>query len=215
MAIVSSPAEERVILHDVSWKTYECLLADFADSSAPRFTFDRGTLEIMSPREEHEEANRAIALLVEVVAEERDVDVRNLGSTTFKREDLARGFEPDSCFYIHNAARIRGKDRIDLRTDPPPDLVIEIDITHSSLDKLPIYAQLGVSEVWRYNGQALRILVLDSGVYHERAGSLALPGVDGDALTAFMEERKTLKRPAWLRKVRDWARGQGDPGAGR
>jgi Uma2 family endonuclease len=215
MLTVSSPAEERTILHHVSWKTYECLLEDFADSSAPRFTFDRGTLEIMSPREEHERSNRTIALLVEVVTEERGLEIDSLGSTTFKREDVGRGFEPDSCFYLQNAERVRGKDRIDLRIDPPPDLVIEIDITHSSLDKLPIYAQFGVPEVWRYNGQALRILVLEEGAYHERDESLVLPGLDGATLTGFVAARKTLKRPAWLRSVREWARGQGDPGAAR
>src|SRR5207247_2926721 len=130
------------VLHGVSWKTYECFLADFENRSAPRFTYDRGTLEIMSPREEHERSNRTLALLVEVVTEERGLEIDSLGSTTFKREDVGRGFEPDSCFYVQNAERVRGKERIDLAIDPPPDLVIEIDITHPSMDNLPIYAPL-------------------------------------------------------------------------
>jgi Uma2 family endonuclease len=215
MATVLSPPEQRFVMYDVSWKTYDSLLEDFADSSAPRFTYDRGTLEIMSPREEHEEANRAIALMVEVVAEEGDIDVRNLGSATFRREDLKRGFEPDSCFYIENAERSRGKDRIDLAVDPPPDLVIEIAITHAALDKLPIYAQFGVPEVWRYNGEAIRIRRLEGGDYRERGGSLALPGVDGATLTCFLEERKALRHADWLRKVRERARLQDGPGAER
>ena len=93
MATVLTPSAQKVILHDVSWESYEKLLADFANSSAPRLTYDRGTLEIMSPLPEHEEYNRALALLVEVVAEELDIDFRNLGSTTFKSDDLRRGFE--------------------------------------------------------------------------------------------------------------------------
>jgi Uma2 family endonuclease len=144
---VKSPPEQRTILHNISWETYQRLLADHADSSAPRFAYDRGTLEIMSPLAEHEEPNRAIALLVEVVAEELGRDLRNLGSTTLKRADVRRGVEPDSCFYLQNEPRVRGKTDINLGLDPPPDLVVEIDITSPSLDKLPIYAELGVPEV--------------------------------------------------------------------
>jgi Uma2 family endonuclease len=206
MASPASPPEWKITLHGIRWETYESLLKDLENSSAPRLTFDRGTLEIMSPLQEHEETNRTLALLVEVIAEERGVDVRNLGSTTFKREDLARGFEPDSCFYIQNVERIHGKTAIDLAMDPPPDLVIEIDITHSCLPKLPIYAQLGIPEVWMYDGEALQILILDGGEYDEHGESVALPGLNRAILARFTEESKTLKRTVWLRQVRNWAR---------
>ena len=145
MATDLSPPEQRVLLTGVSWDTYERLLTDLENQSAPRLTYDRGLLEITKPSGEHERYNRAVALLVEVLAEELNIDVDNLGSTTFRREDIERGFEPDSCFYIQNADKVRGKARIDLTTDPSPDLVIEIDITSGSLDKFPIYAQVGVS----------------------------------------------------------------------
>lgn len=138
METIKLPVGQTVILHGVSWKTYESLLADHTDRSVPRFAYDQGELEIVSPSPKHEKLNRGLALLVEVVAEEFGIDVYDLGSTTFKREDLERGFEPDSCFYVQNEERVRGKDRIDLETDPPPDLVIEIDITSPSLDKHPI-----------------------------------------------------------------------------
>src|SRR6185503_6502189 len=108
MATVLNPPEQRIMLRNVSWETYERLLADHLDSSSPRFTYYRGALEIMSPSSEHEELNRAIARMVEIIIEEMDIDARNLGSTTFKREDLERGFEPDSCFYIQNAELIKG-----------------------------------------------------------------------------------------------------------
>jgi Uma2 family endonuclease len=132
METIKSPAEQRVVLHNIGWDTYERLLANHENNSAPRLTYDRGELEIMSPSPEHEALNRSIALLVEFVASEMGIDVYDLGSTTFKREDLERGFEPDSCFYIENEERVRGKDRIDLTVDPPPDPVIEIGITSPS-----------------------------------------------------------------------------------
>jgi Uma2 family endonuclease len=112
--------EQRVIIRFVSWTTYEHLLADLSNQSPTRLTYDRGMLEIMRPLPEHEEWNRTIALLVEMLAEEMRIDVRNFGSTTFRRADLARGFEPDSCFYIRHEADISGKSTIDLTVDPPP-----------------------------------------------------------------------------------------------
>jgi Uma2 family endonuclease len=114
MAAPLSQSEETVLLRNISWRTYEDLLCDFQDHSSPRLAYDRGVLEIMSPSPEHERYNRALALLVEVVAEETDLDIETLGSATVKRQDLLRGFEPDSCFYIQNAEKIRGKTRIDL-----------------------------------------------------------------------------------------------------
>jgi Uma2 family endonuclease len=207
-AELASPPEERMILHGIRWETYESLLKDLENSSAPRLTYDRGTLEIMSPLPDHETLNRNLAALVEIVAEARDIDVWGLGSTTFRREDLERGFEPDSCFSIRNAETMRRKSRIDLTVDPPPDLVIEIDLTHSTLDKLPIFAQLGVPEVWRFAGKRLSILLLRDGTYHEQEQSVALPGVDSAGLTALLEEAPSLRRPEWLRKAREWARGE-------
>jgi Uma2 family endonuclease len=206
METVKTPLEQRTVLHNISWETYEHLLADHDNNSAPRFTYDRGELEIMSPSPEHEAYNRSLALLVEFLAAELSIDVYDLGSTTFRREDLGRGFEPDSCFYIQNENQIRGKDRIDLSVDPPPDLVIEIDITSPSFSKLPIYAQIGVPEVWRYDGKRLKILVLEGSDYAETSESTALPPVTSNALTDFVEKSKTTKRTVWLKKVRDWAR---------
>lgn len=154
----------------------------------------------------HEKPNRALALLVEVFAEEMDIDVENLGSTTFKREELGRGFEPDSCFYIQNADRVRGKEEIDLTADPPPDLVIEIDIASSSLNKFPVFAALGIPEVWRYDGERVNIFRLEAHAYHEQAESTALPKVTSEVLSRFIAEDKHLKRTVWLRHVREWTR---------
>lgn len=206
MATTQSAPERRMVLHNVGWDTYERLLRDHANASAPRFAYDRGTLEIMSPLPEHERFNRAIQLLVAVIAEESGTDVYSLGSTTFNREDLQRGFEPDSCFYVQNAARVHGKDRIDLGVDPAPDLVVEIDITHPSLDKLPIYAQLGVPEVWRYDADRLEILVLEGDAYAATPQSHIFPVVTAAALTALLPVSATVGDIAWMRQIRAWAR---------
>lgn len=198
--------EQRVLMTGVSWATYERLLDDLKDSSSPRVTFDRGVMEVMSPSAEHEESNRTIALLVEVLAEEFSLDVRDLGSTTFKREDLERGFEPDSCFYIQNEARMRGKREVDLTIDPPPDLIVEVDITSPSLKKFPIYAAMGVPEIWRYDGRAVSIYRLEGGSYAEADESAALPRLTGGVLSRFVRESESAGRREWLRGVREWAR---------
>lgn len=201
MAVSTATLDRVVSLSDVSWETYEHLLADLRDKSAPRMTYDRGTLEIMSPTAEHEEINRAIASLVEIVCEELDLDCRNLGSTTFKRQDIVRGFEPDSCFYIASLSRIKGKLKIDLLTDPPPDLVIEVDVTHSSIDKLSIFSSVGVPEVWRYDGSS-RIYTLESPRYVESTASKALPQVDRLLLDNLIEAHSSRSWPEWVRMVR-------------
>lgn len=207
METVKSPAEQRVVLRNISWDTYESLLESHESSSAPRFTYDQGEMEIVSPSPEHERLNRRIALLVQALTEEIGIESEDLGSTTFRREDLERGFEPDSCFYIQNEERVRGKDRIDLAVDPPPDLVIEIDITSPSMNKLPIYARLGVPEVWRYDGENLEILKLKDDGYTEVSESTALPSLKSSVLTRLVERSKSLRRTVWIREVREAAKG--------
>ncbi len=158
METIKSPAEQKITLHNASWETYERLIRERGESRVPRFAYDRGELEIISPSAEHESAAYFLELLVALFAEETGVNAYGVGSTTFKREDLERGFEPDACFYVQNEERIRGKPRIDLDVDPPPDLVIEIDITSPSLNKLSIYARMGVFEIWRHDGGVCRSL---------------------------------------------------------
>lgn len=205
MATVTSPPDQRVVLHDIAWETYERLLADHLDSSAPRFTYDRGELEIFSPSTEHEEVNRTLALLVEEIAIERAIEVRNVGSMTFKRRDLERGFEPDSSFYIQHEERVRDREQIDLAVDPPPDLVVEIEITRSAIAKLPIYAAMGVPEVWRWDGARLAILRLTAAGYRETDASAALPPLTSDDLTRFLMNSRRQRRTVWVRELRTWA----------
>jgi len=176
------------------------------DSHAAQFAYDQGMLEIMAPSHEHESLKHVIAMLVEVMAEEMEMDIHGGGSTTFRREDLAKGFEPDECFYIQHAERVRGKKQIDLAQDPPPDLIIEIDITGPSLNKFPIFAALGIPEVWRHDGARVAIFTLVDNDYVERAESVVLPKVTSAILTEFIDASSQLQRPAWLRRVRGWVR---------
>ncbi len=206
MASVISPLEQRIVLANISWEMYGDLLEAHRDRSVPRFTYDSGQLEIMSPSPEHEQLKETIALLVNVVAEETGVNAEGFGSTTFRREDAGRGFEPDASFYIASLNQVKGKTELDLRRDPPPDLVIEIDITNPSLPKFPIFAQLGVPEVWLYNDKGMRILRLENGAYIEQAASAALPGLTAEAASRFLDESRKLERLTWLRRVREWAR---------
>lgn len=206
MATTAPATDNKIVIYDVSWETYERLLSDLSDRSSPRLTYDRGRLEIMSPTEEHEELNRSLAALVEAVAEELEIDIRSLGSTTFRRQDLERGFEPDSCFYVQSLSRLESNRRVDLELDPPPDIVIEIDSSHSSMEKLALYREMGVPEVWRHDGDSVTIHVLQERGYETAETSRAFPIVSATKLTELLETRRTQKRYEWLQSIREWAR---------
>ena len=142
----------------------------------------------------HENPNRTLAQLVEIVAEETERDLHHAGSTTFKRKDLAKGFEPDSCFYIGHAEQARGREELDPMMDPPPDLVIEIDITRSSLNRFPIFAALGVPEVWRFDGERVTMYRLESGRYLEIETSLSVPPLTASQSTVFLDESRVERK---------------------
>ena len=199
-------AEERFVLHNVTWETYEQLLKNYESFSAPRFTYDQGDLEIMSPSIPHEAASDILRLLVNVICEERELDVRGLGSTTHKRADLLKGVEPDGCFYIQNVEAITGVEDLDLTIHPPADLVIETDISSPSVPRFPIYAALGVPEIWHFQNGEVRFFGLREGQYIRLTNSLALPGIPSDVVTGFVNEAGAMKRPQWLREVREWIR---------
>jgi Uma2 family endonuclease len=196
------------VLTNVSWATYESMLKELENSSSPHLTYDRGVLEIMSPTAKHDDVARVIDLLVNLVSLELGPELRSLGSTTFRRKDLMRGFEPDSCFYVENESKIRGKDRLDLKVDPPPDIVVEIDITSSTINKRTIFARFGVPEVWRYDGNKIEILILEAGAYVGSERSRALPVFSAETLSNFVSESRELARREWMMKVREWAQQQ-------
>jgi Uma2 family endonuclease len=204
MGTVVTIPDQRMVLHNVSWDTYERLLADQGDAPSPRFTFDRGVLEIMSPSSEHEEYKDALTLMVRMLADGLGMDIRSLGSTTFKRSELERGFEADACFYIQSASRLEGKIHIDPTVDPAPDLVIEIEITAPVLNKLPVYADFRVPEVWRYDGERLVILHLRGAEYTESSQSRAFPKASAAELSRLIQRSMSLRSREWLRELRSW-----------
>ncbi len=207
VAVVRKPAQ-KVLLYGVSWETYERLLNEHNEDNGTHFSFTDGNLEIMVLSYEHEHLKETFILFINAITEEWNIEIEGAGSTTFQREDIAKGFEPDASYYFHNLERIRGKKRLDLKKDPPPDLVIEVDITSPSLDKLPIYAAVGVLEVWRHDGEDLTFYRLRGKKYIKVKESHLLPGMTiADALQLILE-RQSLKRLEWLRKVRQWAQQQ-------
>lgn len=212
MVTVAGPsttrAEERIVLAHVAWDTYERLLADDEGRRFPRFTYDRGVLEIMSPSPPHEEDALTLNLLIETVAAVIGVPIRRLGSTTYRRKDLERGFEPDASFYVRNEARMRVRRQVDLSVDPPPDLVLEMEVSRSVLDKLALLASMGVPEVWRSDGEQVAILVLTAGRYREATAGLAFPALTSEVVTRFLAQSRTMPSPNWFESVMMWAREQ-------
>jgi Uma2 family endonuclease len=198
----------RLRLSGIDWETYSRLLHAFAVRPGIRLTYDRGELEIMVPALEHEEDGRFLGLLVFVLTVELEMPLKQGGSTTLRRRLRRRGIEPDACFWIANAPRMAGRRRLDLRTDPPPDLAIEVDVSHSSLDRLAIYAKLGVPEVWRLDGDALTFHVLGPmGTYQLANTSRSFPLVTPAELMRFVEQaRQAGDENIVVRQFRDWVR---------
>ncbi len=193
------------VLYGVSWEMYAEMVAENRDSQFPRFTYDSGILEItMSNSREHETDNRMLARLVEILAEELEIDYENAGSTTFHEKSLSKGFEPDSCFYIQSLDKIAGKQGLNTETDPPPDLIIEINKTSSSVPRMPIFAAFGVAEVWRFTKKQVKFYVLREGVYLESKMSLALPILAGEQATEFLLAAREMNSTAWVKRIRDW-----------
>ncbi len=197
-----------ILLTNISWKTYESLLNELTQQGGIRLTYDRGNLEIMTPSAPHEGSKKILGRFVESVSEELNVEIRSLGSLTCRREDLARGLEPDQCYYIQNENVVWDKEQIDLNQDPPPDLVVEIDVTSSSIDRLSLYASLGVPEVWRYDGNRLIIYQLEAQEYVERTVSPTFPFLSQVEMLRFLELRRTTKENALIRLFREWVRSQ-------
>jgi Uma2 family endonuclease len=206
--VTTESGSDGVLLHHISWSTYEGLLKDYEDVPNPHFIYDRGDLLIMVLSAEHENLKDHFLLLISLLAEEFELESQSFGSMTHKREDLQKGFEPDLCFYFQNEAVMRGKKRFDPMVDPPPELLIEIDISHPSLNKLPLFASFGIAEVWLWDGKQIHILKLLQGEYIHADQSVSLPAVNATTLTGFVNESFELGRLEWIKKIRSWAKHQ-------
>jgi len=199
------PPGQQVWLKDISWAVFEDILETLGDTRGARLAYQEGVLEIMSPLARHEDNKGIIARLIEVLLEEMGTEFRALGSTTFKNKTTGKAVEPDECFYIAHEAEIRGKPRIDLERDPPPDLVLEVDLTsHTHLD---IYAALGAPEVWRYAEDTLYIHVLRQGRYEECETSPHFPGLAlRTAIPRCLADSRTQGRTVAIKAFCTWAR---------
>ncbi|HLG13010.1 MAG TPA: Uma2 family endonuclease [Blastocatellia bacterium] len=207
-AVAHLPHGACLRINDVPWEEYEQLLADLGEGYSARIYYDEGRLEIMSPDSVHEKHKGIIHRLIGAVSDELDLDIESFGSTTFKAE--RKGAEPDECFYVQNASSVIGRHGdLDLNCDPPPDIVVEVDRTSTSLDKFPIYAALGVPEIWRITGGGVEIHRLSEHHYIQSNESRAFPVLTAEALSRFLAlglaegERKAAQAlRAWLRGIR-------------
>ncbi|HEY9874636.1 MAG TPA: Uma2 family endonuclease [Candidatus Obscuribacterales bacterium] len=199
--------EERIQLSGISWQTYETLLAELSYHRRLRLTYNRGILEIMAPSPEHEFYKEIVGRFVETLAEELEIRIYPLGSSTFKRSELS-GAEPDKCFYIQNLNAVKGKKRIDLTQDPPPDLVIEIDITSSSVNRFEVYADMGVPEIWRYDGNLFSVNRLEDQIYVYSEQSLAFPDVPVQEISRFLQQAANMDYLELISAFRSWVKSQ-------
>jgi Uma2 family endonuclease len=197
---------QALFLRNLSWGKYQLLLRAL-EGQPVRLTYDRGSLQIMTLSPEHEEFKHVFVLLLAVLALELRLPMKGRGSMTFQREDLDRGLEPDECYWIKNEARVRGKTEIDFRQDPPPDLVVEIAITRSSIPRLDIYAALGVPEVWRFDGQELHVYHLGADAKYQAAqSSLSFPTLPVAELTRFVLAGRATDDRSLMESFQTWVR---------
>ncbi len=205
-ATLLTPPAEIIHLSGISWQTYETLRSELSNRRL-RLTYNRGTLEIMAPSPEHELGKEVLGRFIETLAEETDLPIYPLGSTTFQRPELS-GAEPDKCFYIRNIALVRGKKQLDFTVDPGPDLVIEIDITSSSPNRLQVYADLGVAEVWIYNGDLLTVKQLQNEIYITSGTSQFFASVPIPEIAGFLQQAQTMDYLELVKVFRGWVRSQ-------
>ncbi|MGD1907298.1 MAG: Uma2 family endonuclease [Leptolyngbyaceae cyanobacterium] len=194
--------EQRVLLRGLSWEGYLQILNALPESRNSRLTYDDGVLEITVPLEDHEFSGRLIERFILTLVELIGLRIKTMGSTTMNYAGLKKGAEPDNAYYIQNQQRVKGRN-VDFSQDPPPDLVVEIDITHTDIAKNQFYASLGVAEFWRFNGKVWRIYQLQDGVYGEVEVSPTFPQIPKAQLYRFLELAKEDEIEA-VQELRRW-----------
>ena len=203
----SPGTEARVVLNDVSWSLYQEIAASRGGRPVPRLTYLDGVLELMSPSFRHESLSRRLGTFVLMLARGLGRPCLDAGSTRWERPELARGKEPDACFYLENEPAVRGLTEVDLSVQPPPDLAVEVELTHPLNDALGVYAGLRVPEVWTFDGRSLTFFHLDeSGGYVERDESRSFPGLRARDALRRLAEADATDLASWSSAVEDWAR---------
>lgn len=204
MITTSLNAETRTLLENISWQTFKAMLAEMGSSRNTRLAYDNGILEIMTPLMPHENSNRLIEVFVGVLCEELGLEIKRTGSLTLTRDDLGRGGEPDSSYYIENEFRVRNKENIDLAIDPPPDLVLEVEYSKPKVNKFNIYSTIGVPEFWRFNGSILQVYVLRDGKYSEVEFSPTFGSIPIKEIPNFIQRTKKDGEITTIRDFRNW-----------
>jgi len=208
------PPGKSILIHDLSWQEFENILEELGENRSARVAYDNGTLEIMTPLPEHEADKEMIGDFLKALLEELDIEFLSLGSTTFKNSKMLKGIEPDQCFYIQNEAAVRGKKRLDLSIDPPPDLAccfadtarVEIDVT--SRTHPDTYAALGVPELWRRTGTQIQVNILSNGQYLAAQTSSVFPFQIQDVIPQYIEMGQSAGRNKAMKAFRQWVREQ-------
>ena len=193
--------EKRVALDNISWQNYEQILNALGENRAARVHYYQGILEIMTPLEAHESSSENIGILIHILTEELNLNIKSLASTTLKIPDKNTGAEPDKCYYKKKEPAVRGK-TVNLNQDPPPDLVLEVDITHTDINKKQLYQDIQVPEFWRYNGKILTIYVLETGEYKESENSLTFPILTKAIIYEFISQCRNNGETQAKRKFR-------------
>ena len=202
------PADSVLIQHGLGWDDYEEVLEAVGEASSLRISFDDGTLQIMTLSQRHEKYSTLIERMVDRLSSFLRIKVLFYGSATMRKSENQKGVEPDACFYVQNAPLVGTKDEIDFNTDPPPDVVVEIDLHHDSISKFPIYAALGVPEFWRYDGSTLAIYHLIEGQYQPSEASQSLPLLTGAVLTEFLDRIPKEDQYEILLAFEEWLKAQ-------
>ncbi len=198
------PGELRVF-HNVAWEEYESLHSQLPpDSNLMRISYDEGVMELMSKSTLHEVYAQFFNRLVSHLSFRLRIDIRFFGGPTIKKSRRRKGLEPDACFYVQTVPQLGNRIKLDFGVDPPPDVALEVDIYHGSIPKLPIYAGLGIPEVWRYNGKAVTIFLLQQNQYVESDTSLALPMLTADVLARFLKQMQDENEFQTMLAFEEW-----------
>ncbi|NER21394.1 MAG: Uma2 family endonuclease [Symploca sp. SIO1C2] len=197
-----SIGEQRVVIRGLSWQGYLQILDALPQSRGSKLIYDDGILEITVPLEDHEFSGRLIERFIATLVELMGMRMKTMGSTTMNYPQLKKGAEPDNAYYIQNQPLVKGRN-VDFSQDPPPDLVVEVDITHTDIAKNQFYASLGVPEFWRFNGKVWRIYQLREGVYVEVEVSPTFPQVSKEQLYGFLKQAKEDEIEA-VQSLRTW-----------
>ena len=200
-SVLSEASETRMVLENVSWETFVAL-ADGRRGSVPRMTYSEGVLEMMSPKRKHENIGRLIGRMVEAYSEIKGIEILSVASVTVKRSDLKKAYEADESYYVTSIDQVLAKEELDFEVDPAPDLVVEVELTSSAIEKMELFAAMQVREVWRHDGTSVQFYRWLNGRYNLIPTSVELPGLEAALINRFLEQRLEAGETTFIRAFR-------------